>query len=116
MAKRSVLAAAAAILFYAAIASAAVLSTVEWYETATADVTENSATIRGGRSLLFSIACLNYDTNPKVVMLFDATSVPADAVRSQPMECFRWHPPVDRRSRRRTRWRSRRADCPFVTG
>jgi hypothetical protein len=54
--------------------------TVNWYETSTAGGTENSATIHIGRTLLYSMACFNYDTsNPKVVMLFDAASVPANS-------------------------------------
>jgi hypothetical protein len=64
-------------------AGSAVLPTISWYETSTAGGTENSNTfatpVTGGASILYSIACYNYDTsNPKVVMLFDAASVPAN--------------------------------------
>jgi hypothetical protein len=59
------------------------LPTVNWYETSTSGGTENSNTFgipqTGGKTTLYAMACFNYDTsNPKVVMLFDAASVPSN--------------------------------------
>jgi hypothetical protein len=64
-------------------AVAIALPTVSWYETSTAGGAENSNTFgtppNGGKTTLYAIACYNYDTsNPKVVMLFDAASVPTN--------------------------------------
>jgi len=60
-------------------AGSASLPTVSWYETPTANGTENSNTFGGGPSVLFSMGCYNYDTaNPKMVMIFDVAAMPVN--------------------------------------
>lgn len=70
------------ILFCLSVSSAyalGMLPTVNWYETSTAGGTENSNTFGVANTILYSMGCYNYDTtNPKVIMIFDAASVPVN--------------------------------------